>query len=272
MIRSMDYRTFIKQQLLAAAKTAEQYFGNISSTVKPGDSNQVVTEADVAIGKQIIAGIQATYPDHNIIDEEAGVIDNGSEFTWVIDPIEATSNFAAGLPQYGIMVGLLQRATPFAGGVIAPAYNKLYLAEKGQGTTCNGNLIHVTAETDSLNTLVSFGIDSHRENPELTIRQCRVLADIILHVRNIRNTGCGALDPMYVAEGRYGASISTTSKIWDNVAPHIIATEAGALYTGASGSPIDYSNPLSRVDHNFSCCTASPALHAQLQEIIAGRL
>lgn len=264
----MDYTTFLERELRRAGELAQSYFGKVSGTTKPGDSNQVLTEADIAVGKQLVAAVQKQYPDHNIIDEEAGVIDKGSKYTWVIDPIEATSNFAAGLPQYGIMVGLLDDATPIAGGVIAPAYNKLYLAEKGKGTTCNGVPIHVTTEENLLNVLVSYGMDSHKDNPERTIQECRMLADIVLSVRNIRNTGCEALDPMYVAEGRYGARINQTSKIWDNVAPQVIAEEAGALWTEADGTPIDYSSPLSRTEQNFTFCVASPTLHKQLQVIM----
>jgi len=268
----VDYREFMKQELAKAAETANSFFGKVSGTVKTGDNNQVLTEADIAIGKQLVAAVQATYPDHNVIDEEAGGIDKKSRYTWVIDPIEATSNFAAGLPQYGIMIGLLEDATPVAGGIIAPAYGKLYLAEKGKGATCNGNPIHVTDEPDLLNVLVSYGIDGHQEDPERTINETRVMADIILGCRNMRNTGCEALDPMYVAEGRYGGRVNTTSKIWDNVAPQIIAEEAGAVWTSVSGTLPDYSNPLARIEQNFTFCVASPALHQQLQTIIGGRL
>jgi myo-inositol-1(or 4)-monophosphatase len=263
-----NYLPFLQEQLQAAAHTAQRFFGKVSGTVKPGDNNQVLTEADVAIGQQLVAAIQSAYPDHNIIDEEAGVIDNGSAFTWVVDPIEATSNFAAGLPQYGIMVGLLHDAEPLAGGIIAPAYNKLYLAQKGRGATCNGEPIHVTTEQNLLNTLVSYGIDGHQENPQQTIDECRQLADIVLGIRNLRNSGCEAVDPMYVAEGRYGGRINLSSKIWDNVAPHIITQEAGAMWTDLHGNPADYTNPLARAEQNFTFCVASPVLHGQLQAIL----
>jgi myo-inositol-1(or 4)-monophosphatase len=268
----MDYRTFLETQLTAAAATAAHYFGTVSGTVKGDDNNQVLTEADVAIGTQLVAAVQAAYPDHNIIDEEAGGIDKGSRYTWVIDPIEATSNFAAGLPQYGIMIGLLEDGTPIAGGIIAPAYNKLYIAEKGKGATCNGQPIHITEEQSLLNVLVSYGIDGHQEAPERTYAEAAVLADVILGIRNLRNNGCEAVDTMYVAEGRYGGRVNATSKIWDNVAPHIITEEAGAVYTAADGTPIDYSDPLTKMEQNFTACVASPALHRQLQTIIAGRL
>ncbi|HIA92281.1 TPA: inositol monophosphatase [Candidatus Saccharibacteria bacterium] len=268
----MPYREFIEKSLLKAGEIAEDYFGKVEARSKDSDPNQVLTDADIAIGKLLVSEVATEFPDHNIIDEEAGVVDNSSQYTWVIDPIEATSNFAAGLPYYGIMIGLLDRDEPIAGGVYAPAMNRMYLAEKDKGATCNGSPIAVSKNATLAEQLVSFGIDSNPDNPELTKKQCSVLADIVLACRNMRNTGCEALDPMHVAEGALGARVNTTSKIWDNVGPQIIASEAGALWTTANGEPIDYSNPLNRIDQNFTFCVASPAIQKQLTEIIAGRL
>ncbi len=268
----MDYRAFITEQLQTATNIALAHFEKVTGTVKAGDTNQVLTEADVAIGKHLVAAVRVAYPSHNIIDEETGVIDNGSRYTWVIDPIDGTSNFAVGSPDYGIIIGLLEDATPIAGGVIAPAHNKLFVATKGEGTTCNGKPVHATSEPELLNVLVSFGIDGNQAQPERTIEECRVLADLVLAVRNIRNSGSEAIDPMYVAEGRYGGRVNLTSKIWDNVGPQIIAEEAGALWTDIAGNPIDYSNPTKRADQNFTFCVAPPQLHGQLLAVIAGRL
>jgi myo-inositol-1(or 4)-monophosphatase len=268
----MDYRTFLIEQLKLAAETANKYFGKVSGSVKPDDVNQVLTEADIQIGKQLVAAVQKAYPDHNVIDEEAGVVDKASKYTWVIDPIDGTSNFAAGTPDYGIMIGLLEGSTPIAGGIIAPAHNRLYVAIKGEGATCNGAPIHVTKAAKLINTLISYGIDGHQEAPELTIKECQVLPDIVLNVRNIRNSGSDAIDPMYVAEGRYGGRVNLSSKIWDNVAPQIIAEEAGALWTDLNGNPMDYTNPTHRAGQNFTFCVAPPVLHRQLIRIVNGRL
>lgn len=268
----MDYRKFIENQLREASEIALGYFGKVRGTTKADDSNQVLTDADVAIGHALVEAVKNVYPDHNIIDEEAGIIDKKSRFTWVIDPIDGTSNFAAGTPDYGIMIGLLENDTPIAGGIVAPAHEKLYLAEKGKGATCNGVPIRVTTEERLLSVLVSYGIDGNQKNPEQTRQECQVLADIVLRVRNIRNSGSEAIDPMYVAEGKYGARVNLSSKIWDNVAPQIIAEEAGALWTAVDGSPIDYTNPLSRSEQNFTFCVASPVLHEQLLAVIDGRL
>lgn len=269
---SVDYRQFIAATLEAAGQTAKSYSGKVSGSVKTGDNNQVLTEADVVIGKQIVLAIRAAYPDHNVIDEEAGVVNNGSDYTWVVDPIDGTSNFAAGLPDYGIMIGLLQHDEPVAGGIITPAHGRLYLAGKGQGATCNDVPIHVTTELSLSNVLISYGIDGHQEDTARTYNECGVMADVILACRNIRNSGCEAIDPMYVADGRYGGRINMTSKIWDNVAPHIIAVEAGAIWTTANGQPVSYASALARVSDNFTSCLGAPAIHEQLQAVIKDRL
>lgn len=263
----MDYRTFIENTLKEAAKIALQYFGKVSPITKPEDNNQVLTEADIAIGEFIVSKIQEAYPTHNIIDEEAGAIDKGSEFTWVVDPIEATSNFANGSEQYGIMIGLLKDATPIAGGTILPAYGTICLAEKGKGSTKNGQKIHVTSQTDLSELLISYGIDSNRDEPQKTRDEMQSVAELVLNIRNLRNSGCEAIDGMYVAEGVYGGRINRTSKIWDNVAPHIIVEEAGGLWTQIDGSPMDYSNPLKRIKENFMNVSASPSVHQRLVQL-----
>lgn len=264
----MDYRTFIEQELRKAANMALRFFGKVKGTTKPDDNNQVLTETDIAIGQQLVAAVQATYPDYNVIDEEAGAIDKKSRYTWVIDPIEATSNFASGLPDYGIMIGLLENSVPIAGGIIIPAFDRLYLAEKGKGATCNGQPIHVTSENQLSQVLVSFGMDSHANDPGRTRAECQLLADVILVSRNFRNSGCEAVDPMRVAEGSYGARINMASKIWDNVAPQIICEEAGAIWTAHNGLALDYTDPLTKIEQNFTFCVASPALHEQLQTVV----
>ncbi len=261
------YKDFILEVLNEVSAIALRSFGKVSGTTKATDNNQVLTETDIEIGNKIVAAIKAKYPDHNIIDEEAGVVDNASTYTWVVDPIDGTSNFANGIPTYGIMIGLLEGATPIAGGVALPGFDQMYIAAKGGGAFCNGTPVHVTAESDLTKTLVAYGIDGHQENPQITADETALLSDIILGIRNLRSSN-SAYDFMLVADGRYGGYLNRTSKIWDNVAPQIIIEEAGGVFTDFFGEPIDYTNPLSRVDENFTMCAAPPALHECLLQII----
>jgi myo-inositol-1(or 4)-monophosphatase len=269
-MKNEGFKDFILEVLGEASKIAVRSFGTVSGTTKPEDNNQVLTETDIEIGNQIVAAIKQKYPEYNVIDEEAGVIDNGSAYTWVVDPIDGTSNFANGIPAYGVMIGLLEDSTPIAGGVALPSFGQIYVAAKGSGAFCNGKQIHVTSESNLLKTLVAYGIDGHQENPKITEDETAVLSKVILGIRNLRSTN-SAYDFMLVADGRYGAFLNRTSKIWDNVAPQIIIEEAGGIFTDFFGKPIDYTNPLSKVNENFTMCAAPRELHRQLQQIIHSR-
>lgn len=250
-----------------ASHIANDKFGKVTGTIKDGDHNQVLTEADLAIGSLIIKQIKREYPDYNIIDEEAGVIDKKSEFTWVVDPIDGTSNFANGIVTYGIMIGLLQNATPIAGGITLPYFKELYIAEKGKGTYYNREKITVSTDEKLSNSLIAYGIDGHPENPTETYEEAKLLGELVLHIRNLRSSN-SAFDTIQVAKGSYGGMLNRTSKIWDNIAPHIIIEEAGGVYTDFYGKSMDYSHPLTRVHEYFTFCAAAPEIHKQLQGII----
>jgi myo-inositol-1(or 4)-monophosphatase len=263
------YTKFITEELTKAAEIAKKNFGSITTvTVKSGDNNQTLTETDLAIGSYLVERVRDVFPEHNIIDEEAGVIDNGSDVTWVIDPIDGTSNFAMGLPTFGVMMGVLEGGEAIAGGIHLPMFDQLYWGEKGQGAFCNGQPIQVSTKDTLLDCLIAYGIDGHQEAPEKTHKEAALVGDIVLAIRNLRTTN-SAYDLCHVCDGKYGAILNQTTKIWDNVAVQPIIEAAGGVVTDFWGKPMDYSNPLQRIEENFTLCAGAPALHAQLQEIIA---
>jgi len=263
----MPYKKFVLENLRSAAKIASDNFEKVKSIEKGTDNNQVLTQADIDIGNLLVSQITKHFPDHNVIDEEAGIINRQSNFTWVVDPIDGTSNFANGIPMYGIMLGLLNKNIPVVGGVALPTFQEFYYAERGQGAYRNDRQIKVTDMNDLLKCLVVYALDGHQENPELTHQESKLLADIVLNIRNLRSSN-SCFDIMMVASGKYGAWLNRTSKIWDNVAPQVIIQEAGGVYTNFIGKPIDYSNPLNKSENNFTVCASSPLLHRRLQEII----
>ncbi len=263
----MGYQNFLQTHLAHASNIATDNFEKTKAIEKGTDNNQVLTETDIEIGKYLVGEIQKVYPTHNIIDEEAGVIDKKSDYTWVVDPIDGTSNFASGIPTYGIMIGVLMDGQPIAGGIALPSFDEIYIAEKGSGAFCNGKKIQVTDKTDLLKCLSVYAIDGHQEDPEQTRKECELLADIVLSIRNLRISN-SCFDLMMVARGKYAGWLNRTSKIWDNVAPQIIIEEAGGLFTDFMGNPMDYTNPLSKADNNFMVATAAPVLHKKLQELI----
>ncbi|MEX2443843.1 MAG: inositol monophosphatase [Alkalispirochaeta sp.] len=274
-----EFLPFIEATLRAVSELAMEYYraiapGDRAATameIKAGDPNQVLTAADLAVGKEIQRRIRGRFPTHALLDEEQGYSAPAGggdvDYTWVVDPIDGTSNFAAGTPLFGIMVGLLKGSTPVAGGVALPALGELYLAEQGAGAQCNGSSISVTNETDLLSVLVAYGVDSHREAPDDTRKEMQLLADIVLNVRNLRSAN-SAFDQMMVARGAYGACLNRSSRIWDNVAPAVIIQEAGGRYPDFFGAPLQFSINDATITGNFTWCTASPVLHDTLQRII----
>jgi myo-inositol-1(or 4)-monophosphatase len=267
--RMVDLREFIVDALRQASAVARRQFGRVEGTVKADDRNQVLTEADLEIAALLARAIDARFPGHNRIDEELGGVDRGSEQTWVVDPIDGTSNFAVGIPLYGVMIGLLDGDRPHACGIALPAFDAIYYAERGAGAWCDERRLRVQ-ERDLGDALVAYAIDGHPEDVARTRDECQTLAEIAVRVRNVRSSNC-VYDAVMLAEGRYAGWIVRTSRIWDNVAPQVLIEEAGGRFTRFDGNRVRYDRPLSRVAENFTICAAPPGVHAALQAILAPR-
>ena len=174
MNNALEYSKFLTDALYQVSEIARGQFGNVSGVVKEGDPNQVLTDTDQEIGHVLIERIQVAYSDDSIIDEEAGIIEKDPARIWVIDPIDGTSNFANGIPTYGIMFGVLENGIPVAGGIVLPQFDAIYIAEKGKGAYRNGERIIATDEDDLLKTLISYGIDGNHQDPNKTRDEARI--------------------------------------------------------------------------------------------------
>jgi myo-inositol-1(or 4)-monophosphatase len=265
----MSYVELIVETLRACEPIAEKHFGRASAVAKHGDRTQVVTEADVEIGHAIAAALSARFPDHNLLDEELGAVDHGSRFTWVIDPVDGTSNFAAGVPTYGMMIGLLDEGRPIACGISLPAFHQMYWAGAGGGAWRDGTRIAVDPGAELSSSLVAYAIDGRSDDPARTRSECLLLAEVALAARNVRCAN-SVYDPILVAEGKYGAWLCHSSRIWDQVAPHLLLQEAGGRYTCLDGSEVRYDRPLSRAGDNYDTCAGPLRVHQQLQELLRG--
>lgn len=238
--------------------------GGEGAVIKPGEPNQVVTEADHKIEELLIARIRDAYPDHGILGEETGLHGPNVRATWVIDPIDGTSNYAAGSPLFGIMAGLLVDGVPVAGGVALPAFGEVYLAQRGSGAFRNGRRLWSSTSSDLAASLIAYGIDG---DSELARQDFEIAAELAARCRGLRMSN-SVFDLIQVATGSYGGSLNRTSRIWDNVAPQVILEEAGVTYTAFSGAPIAYP-PLGNAGRvNFTVCAAVPGLHSQLQRVL----
>jgi myo-inositol-1(or 4)-monophosphatase len=210
---------------------------------KPGEvrikesQSSVVTEADIKSDAIIVNLIGKRYPEHNIISEESGFRNNNSRFTWVIDPLDGTSNFAAGIPWFGVLISLFEDNIPILGGAYLPVNDVVYVAEKGKGATMNG--IKLKMKEKSLkDSLISFSVD-YTEDDEFLEHGISVFKYIIKSSRNIRSTN-SLVDFIYVAEGKFGGCINLFTKVWDISAPGLIIEEAGGVMLDVYGHEITY--------------------------------
>lgn len=267
----MSYRDTITELLTKSASIARRYFGKVSYSIKPGDNNQVLTKADLEIGDHIVTALQKMYPSHNIIDEESGVIDNRSEYTWVVDPIDGTGNFAVGLPLYGIIIGLLHKNIPVAGGVSLPFFDETYYGEKGQGAYRNGQIAKASINHKLSESLIAYGLDSHKDDPEFTRHEMVILEQLVNNIQNLRSSN-SVYDAMMVASGKFGGYMNQSMRIWDVVGPQIIIEEAGGTVTNIEGKPIDYKNHMKKIQDHFTFLSASNILHSQLLEVMKAKV
>lgn len=228
--------------------------------------SSVVTEADLAAEKVILDILKEATPPFNILSEEAGFLNRDSDFTWVVDPLDGSSNFAASLPWFGIILALLDRQEPVLGAMYLPSENRLYLAEKGKGATCNGVPISVHAGTRLEDHLVAYSFDISEERGK-TKAEMELLGRLSRRVRNIRSTN-SLVDFCYLADGRLGAAMNQTTKIWDIAAAHLIISEAGGRVSDIHGQEISYATGAEDLNRNYTIMATTPSLYEPLKHCI----
>lgn len=200
--------------------------------------------------------------------EETGNQNRNSEFTWVIDPLDGTSNFAAGLPWFGVIICVLKNSVPVMSGCFLPVQNEIYFAEKGKGATRNGEKITVSAETELKNILAAYSLD-YSDEPGKTESETKVIGNLVKNIRNLRGTNC-LIDFCYTADGKLGACINQTTKIWDIAGPILIIEEAGGIVTDLRGNSFKFNLDETNYNRNFSIVGSNRFLHSELLKIVNG--
>jgi myo-inositol-1(or 4)-monophosphatase len=258
----------IKRTLIKLVQTAGeillQYFGRIVSVRQKEHPSSVVCDADLAAEKYIVQQIRTKFPKDSIIAEESGYLSGSSDYTWVIDPLDGTSNFVAGIPWFGVQIGVLRKSSPVAAAIYVPTEEALYFAELGRGVFRNCKRVTVTAERKLKNVLCAIGFD-----PTANRQRSRENADVLHRVsggvRNIRSTN-SLIDFCYTTEGRFGGCINLNTKIWDIVPVSLMLPEAGGKLTDLKGNKIQFR--LNEVDHTYAVLGASRVLHGQLRALV----
>lgn len=262
----MAVEEFIGKTLKDAGDICMKGFGHIKCISHKGDQSNVVTEVDIASEKSIISHIKRQFPHDTIIAEETGFYEKDSSRCWIIDPIDGTSNFAAGIPWFGVMIARLENWVVTASGIFLPAMDELYFAEKGNGAYLNGHRIHVSPEDSLKNVLVAYGVD-YSEIEGKTEREMSIVKKLVGACRNLRTTN-SAVDDCYVAAGKFGASLNQTTMIWDDAAPSLIVEEAGGVYTDIEGKPLNFEVTKENYLKDYTSVAASKALHPKIMQLL----
>jgi myo-inositol-1(or 4)-monophosphatase len=216
--------------------------------VEKKGSTDYVTEVDRRVEQIIFEDIKSYYPEHNFLGEESGEEINNSNVTWILDPIDGTTNFINGFPHYCVSLCASVNGVPSHGVIIDPTRREEFSASKGKGAQLNGERIRVSDQKSLTDALLSC---SSRSTPEQNYKY-NLLGTFMELYKNeitIRRTGCSALDLAYIAAGRLDGFWGNGLKPWDVAAGIVIAEEAGALLSDFNGSTKYHDS------ENIVCCS-----------------
>ena len=190
-----------------------------------------LTEVDLMANEVIVGLIKQKFPAHDIFSEESGG-SLGKEFTWIIDPLDGTTNYILGLPFFSVSLALLRGQEPILGIVFNPATKELYLAEKGKGAYLNQKKIRVNNISNFPRSLINFN-----RGKDL-MGGLKILTKIISlsQIRTIRAFGSGHLELCQVALGKTEGYISKDPARYDSIAGALIVNEAGGRVTDFKGN------------------------------------
>jgi myo-inositol-1(or 4)-monophosphatase len=258
-----------------------------------GDAD-LVTAADRASETLIRERIRERWPEHDVLGEEQGLNDQGSEYRWYVDPLDGTTNFAHGYPVFCVSLGLEQRglerrglerqglergeqerqspgeqsftkqARRIAAAVYDPTRDELFTAELGKGARLNGTPIQVSKTAKLKDSLLATGFPSQKrhKNPNIYFYH-----QITLHTHGVRRAGSAALDLCNVASGRYDGFWEFNLNPWDTAAGVLIVEEAGGKVTRFDGSPFELNSRETVASNGL----LHEALLDEFREIFAGR-
>jgi myo-inositol-1(or 4)-monophosphatase len=192
--------------------------------------NDFVTEVDKAAEAAIIEILHRAYPDHAILAEESGAKSGSageSEYTWIIDPLDGTTNFIHGFPQYAVSIGLRHKGVLTQGVVYDPAKNELFTASRGRGAFLNERRIRVSKRVQLSDALIGTGFP-FRDFDGLD-EYLSMFREVTARTAGIRRAGAAALDIAYVAAGRLDGFWEMGLSPWDMAAGALLVQEAGGL-------------------------------------------
>lgn len=217
-----------------------------------------VSEVDLAAERAVLGVIARLAPHAGVLAEESAPDGAATPLTagdvFVVDPLDGTTNFLHGYPEYAVSVGVVRDGVPVAGVVIDVALGETFTASQGAGAFVNGARIHVSPITDPARALIGTGFPFTR--PEHVSQYVQELRAVMTGAAGIRRAGAAALDLAAVAAGRFEGFWETVLSPWDIAAGLVLVREAGGLVTDYAGAPCEV--------RRTGVVAGSPAMHAWL--------
>jgi len=218
----------------AAGDVVLRYHNQIDLlTIENKSENDFVSEVDKAAEKAIINEIKKVFPNHSILAEESGETLGDSDFQWIIDPLDGTTNYLHGFPQYAVSIALLEKQVVTHAVIYDPFKEELFNASNGEGAYLNNERIRVTMSNGLQDTLIGTGFPFR--HPEYLDCYLKTFKAIHPNVSGIRRAGSAALDLAYLAAGRLDGFWEIGLNSWDIAAGALLVKEAGGFIGDFSG-------------------------------------
>ncbi|MBB3932995.1 myo-inositol-1(or 4)-monophosphatase [Kaistia hirudinis] len=255
----------VTRAMLAAAIAGAEAIGPLRQRFERANitlkgARDLQTAADIASERAITARLQADFPGHAIRGEEGTAID-GSEGEFLVDPIDGTTNFAFGMPFFGICIALRRGGETVAGVVLDPSLGEAFVAETGKGAFLNGTRLATIRHVAPDEALIGASLPVPGQLRSIPVETYHTaLRSVMDTATGVRRLGSAALSLCYVAAGRHDAFFEDGLSPHDYAAAALIVTEAGGLVTGFSGAP---------VDARGAVLAGNPSLHPWLVSLLA---
>jgi myo-inositol-1(or 4)-monophosphatase len=227
------------------------------SHVEAKGKHDVVTATDRASEQEIINCISSHFPKHTIVAEESGTHDNQSEYVWIIDPLDGTSNFVTGNPYFSVSIALAYKNEVNVGVVFNPITNELYVAKKGCGAYVNGEKINVSEKSDLTDSIVTC---AYAAEDETIVAGLEMIKNLALNSRKVIINFSPALDLCNIARGRIDGIVDAGTEPEDHAAGCLILSEAGGMVTNFDNNEWDVSK--------VGILAANKELHSKLRNMI----
>ena len=245
---------------IGAGRILVERYPEVRNITKKG-FRDIVTDADIAAESFILGLINGRFPDHAILSEEAGGTDIGSGFTWVLDPLDGTTNYAHHHPVFAVSIGVLEHGNPLVGVIHDPLRDQTFVAHRGAGARLNDVPIHVSGVAELKNALL--GVDWGHEN-EVRERMLNYLHRLLPRCGTVRASGSAALALAYVAAGWTDAYFQPGLKPWDSAAGSLLVKEAGGECTTMKGEPYRVQLP--------ECLATNGFIHDEFLKVLNGEV